>query len=369
MRAAAGPVPGATRGERLGGLRGRLESRGLDGFVTLHVPNLRYLSGFSGSSGLLAVRPGDAVLVTDSRYETQATEEVDPAVDVKIARDGPFAVLGELASGWGGKPRIGFEPDHLSVRAMARLEEAAPGLDWAPAEGFVEELRALKEPGEIEWMARAADVACRALEATLARVEEGASEKEITAELEYRLRLAGSEGPAFESIVAVGPRSALPHARPSGRRLREGDLLLLDFGAVIEGYRSDLTRTVVAGPPAPWQRSVHEAVLAAHDAAIEAVKAGAAAADVDAAARDLLTEAGYGERFGHSTGHGLGLEVHEGPAVSWRSDAILQTGNVVTIEPGVYLPGRGGVRLEDDVLVEDAGARRLTDFPLILREL
>ena len=369
MIEAGTPLPPLARGDRLARLRGRLEELGLDGLVTVHGPSLRYLCGFSGSSGLLVVRGDDGVLLTDSRYEVQAADEVDRTIEVRIAGDGLFDALSELARDWPGSPRVAFEPAHVSVRDKARLERAAPEVDWTAREGLVESLRARKDVAEIARIRRAAVLACNALEETLGRVEEGISEAEITAELEYRLRRAGSDGPAFESIVAVGPRSALPHARPSARILREGDLLLLDFGAVVDGYRSDITRTVVAGAAAAWQLAVHRAVLAAHDAAVAAVAAGAPAADVDAAARASLTEAGYGEHFGHSTGHGLGLEVHEEPAVSRRSEAILQAGNVVTIEPGVYLPGRGGVRLEDDVWVEEAGARPLTDFPLDLREL
>lgn len=357
------------RGERLACLRESLVERGLDGFLTAHGPNLRYLSGFSGSSGLLLIRAADAILLTDSRYEVQAAEEVTAEIEVRISRNGLFDAFSAVARVGSDTPRVAFEAAHLSVREKERLEAAAPDLALRATEGLVEALRIRKSRGEIDRMSHAADVACRALEETLGRVEEGMTELEITAELEYRLRRAGSEGPAFESIVAVGPRSALPHARPSGRALSEGDLLLLDFGAVVDGYRSDITRTVVAGRPSDWQVAVHGAVLEAHDAAVASVQAGAAAAAIDAAARDSLAEAGYGEYFGHSTGHGLGLEVHEDPAVSWRSEAVLRVGNVVTIEPGVYLPGRGGVRLEDDVCVEEAGARTLTDFPLDLREI
>ncbi|HKK09005.1 MAG TPA: M24 family metallopeptidase, partial [Gemmatimonadota bacterium] len=259
--------------------------------------------------------------------------------------------------------------EHLSVRDRERLGEGAPGPEWRASTGLVEDLRARKDPGEVAWIERAGAMACRALERTLSHVEAGATELEVTAELEYRLREEGSEGPAFESIVAAGPRSALPHARPSDRALAEGDLLLLDFGAVAGGYRSDITRTVVIGEPSSWQLEIHGAVLAARRAALEAAAPGVPAREVDGAARASLEAAGHGERFGHATGHGLGLEVHEAPGVSRRSDAILQEGHVVTIEPGVYLPGRGGVRVEDDVLLEAGGARLLTDFPLALREL
>jgi Xaa-Pro aminopeptidase len=358
-----------SRLQRRARLRDVLEERALGGLLSVHAPNIRYLSGFSGSSGLLVVSEHAADLFTDSRYEEQAAEELDSGVELHVVRDGLFSALGEVAERWRGGAPIGLETAHLTVRDGVRVREAASDLEWSETEGIVEALRARKDAGEIETIGRAGALACAALEQTLGLVREGMTELEITAELEYRLRLAGSEGPAFESIVAAGPRSALPHARPGPRPLREGDLLLLDFGAVVEGYRSDVTRTVVAGRPADWQTAIHSAVLAAHDAAVAVAAAGVLARDVDRTARERLVETGYGEYFGHSTGHGLGLEVHEGPSLSHRSGATLEPGNVVTIEPGVYLPGRGGVRLEDDLAIGEGDARLLTEFPLALREI
>lgn len=354
---------------RLARLRTHLVEEELDGIVTGHPPNVRYLSGFTGSSSLLAVLPGRVLLLTDFRYEEQAGAEAAVEVEIHIARDGLFDLLGELLDQASAGRPLGFEAEHLTVRDRERLEEKVPGPEWRASTGMVEGLRARKGPEELALIERAGVMACRALEGTLETVRAGASELDVTAELEYRLRAEGSEGPAFETIVAAGPRSALPHARPSGKLLEEGELVLLDFGAVAAGYRSDITRTVVLGSPEPWQREVHAAVLAAREAALEAVRPDAPAREVDAAARASLEAAGYGDRFGHATGHGLGLEVHEAPGVSRRSDAILQEGHVVTIEPGVYLPGRGGVRVEDDVVLRAGGARLLTDFPLGLREL
>lgn len=359
-------APAAGRAERL---RERLAEAGLEGLLVTHGPNVRYLSGFTGSSGLLLLREEAGWLLTDSRYEEQAAEECGPGIEVHVTRNGLWSSLGELGRDWAGEPRVGFEAEHLTVRERARLEEELPGVAWEGTQGLVEALRAVKEPAEIERIARAGELACAALSDTLPVIREGMTELEIAAELEYRLRRAGSEGPAFDSIVAVGPRSALPHARPSDRALRSGDLLLVDFGGVVEGYRSDITRTFVAGPAAGWQTEIHDVVREAHDLAVAAVASGVPGRAVDAAARDRIRAAGYDERFGHSTGHGLGLEVHEAPAISHRADRVLQAGNVVTIEPGVYLPGRGGVRLEDDVAVESAQARVLTSLPLALREL
>jgi len=363
------PGHSAAFADRLDRLRGRLSAESLDGLVTGHPPNVRYLSGFTGSSGLLAILPDRAVLITDFRYEEQAGSELSPSFELEIARDGGFGLLGELLGAGGAGLRLGFEAEHVTVRDHGLLEEKASGPEWTATSDLVEALRARKDAAELALLGRAADVACRALARTLEAVEAGMTELEVTAELEHDLRSEGSEGPAFETIVAAGPRSALPHARPSERPLAGGDLLLIDFGAVIGGYRSDITRTFVLGPSAPWQEEVHAAVLAARKAALEAARPGVPARDVDAATRDSLEAAGFGERFGHATGHGIGLEVHEGPGLSRRSDAILREDHVVTIEPGVYLPGRGGVRVEDDVVLGAGGARLLTDFPADLREL
>lgn len=361
--AAPDPVPG-----RLASLRDRLAEEELDALVVSHPPNFRYLSGFTGSAGLLLVRGDGALLVVDGRYDEQAGEEAGAGIEVRVAEESLRTLLGEALAAHGGRPRVGLEAHRLTVEAAGRIREAAGDVEWSETTDLVEDLRAVKDPDEVRRIARAAEVACRALEELLSVVEEGVSEQALVAELEYRLRAAGSGRPAFDSIVASGPRSALPHATPGERRVREGDLVLLDFGATVEGYCSDLTRTVVLGAPREWQREIQEAVRAARDAAVEATAPGREAREVDRAAREVLEDRGLGESFPHSTGHGLGLEVHEGPSLSRKSDEILRDGNVVTIEPGVYLRGRGGIRLEDDVVVAD-DPRVLTDAPRALREL
>lgn len=346
---------GATRAaapsaRRLDELRARLPEEELDALLVSHPPNFRYLTGFTGSAGLLLVDRERALLLVDSRYEGQARDEAGDGVEVRLAEDGlRDAVADELSGDRSGV--VGYEAHRVTVRDARRLEEESAGAEWRETGGIVEELRARKEPGEIELLREAARVASRALVEVLGLVEAGATEIEVAAELDYRLRRGGTGPPAFDSIVASGARSALPHARPSGREIREGDLVLFDFGATVEGYCSDVTRTVVVGRARPWQREVHEAVRAARGAALSAVEPGRPAADVDAAARAALEERSVEGAFGHSVGHGIGLEVHEKPSLSGRSDDILHAGNVVTIEPGVYLHGRGGVRLEDDVVV------------------
>lgn len=354
--------------KRLEGLREELASRELSGLVVSHPANLRYLSGFTGSSGLLVLTGSGALLLTDGRYEEQAADEAVEGVEVAVARNGLLDALGEVPLPGEAASRLGFEAEHVSVRSRERMGEELQAT-WIATSGVVEGLRARKDEGELARIRRAAGLTSAALERVLAAVEEGMTERDLAAEVDYRLRRVGSGPPAFESIVAAGERSALPHARPSDRPLREGDLLLLDFGATCEGYCADLTRVAVLGRAADWQRRLHEAVDGARRAAVEAVRDGRPAREVDRAARDRLEADGWAEAFSHSTGHGLGLEVHEGPALSRRSDEILRRGNVVTIEPGVYLRGRGGIRLEDDVAVREDGGEVLTGAPRGIREL
>lgn len=341
----------------------------LDAFLSGHPANVRYLTGFTGSSGYLLVGSRDAGLVTDHRYREQAAAETPDGLPVWIHGDGWREEVGERLTEMVGGGAVGFEGDRVSVRDRDRLGEVAPRARWTAVTGLVEELRERKSPEEVDRIRRAARLGDRVLEEFLAEVDEGATEAGLAAELDYRLRLAGSDGVAFDTIVAAGPRSALPHARPTGRELREGDLLLIDFGARVQGYCSDMTRVFCLGPPSERQRSLHRAVAAAQQAALEAVEAGVEAAAVDAAARRALEERGLEEHFGHSTGHGIGLEVHEDPVLSGRSDGRLREGHVVTVEPGAYLAGRGGVRVEDDVVVRSDGPEVLTRSPRELREL
>ena len=342
---------------------------GLDGLLVTHLPNIRYLTGFTGSSGTLLVDHRLEVLFTDFRYETQAAEEVGDRVSIRIARQGLLEELaGRLDEGPAGR-RIGFEADSMTVRDRRELGTECGNVSWEAAEGLVESLRMVKDEHEIGRIAAAAALAARCLEVLLEKVQEGATERDLAAELDYQLRREGSEALPFETIVASGPRSALPHATPSERAVQSGDLLLVDFGARVDGYCSDMTRTFVVGAPQGWQVEIHEAVRHALEVAIASVSAGKTAREVDLAARDALEAEGLARFFGHSTGHGIGLEVHEEPRVHRSSQEVLKRGNVVTIEPGVYLPGRGGVRIEEDVLVTDGEPRVITSFPRSLIEL
>ncbi len=355
---------------RLASLVTSMHEAHLDGLLLSGLTNIRYLTGFSGSNALLFVGlRGSVTLVTDFRYQTQVTEEVDSAVRVLIA---PSSLWSEL---WGFLPSVpslevvGFESSHLLHRDFERLLGDGARWQWRPSRDLVEALRERKDAGEVALIEIAARMATDALTATLPQIRAGQSETAIAGVLEKALRDAGSEGFPFATIVASGPRSALPHARTSSRIVEPGDFLLLDFGAVHAGYCSDITRTVVVGTASAAQRVVYEAVRVAQEKACVEVRAGMRGREADAIAREELQAAGLAAEFGHSLGHGIGLEVHEGPRLASSAEAILPLDAVVTVEPGVYRAGWGGVRIEDDVLLAAAGPRRLTDFPRELLEL
>ena len=362
-RWSAGSVVPDLRESRQQALLQALDADGLTALVVQHPPNIRYLSGFTGSAGLLVVRPGGAVLVTDFRYAEQAPDEVGAAAQVDIESvnlwDRVRRVLG-TAEG------IGFEAHVATVRDAERLGE---GRRLTPTNGLVERLRTRKAPAEVEAIRRAATLAQDALAEVLPTVRAGETELAVAARLESALRVWGSEWHPFPTIVASGPRSALPHARSTGRALGTGEWLLIDFGAQLDGYCSDLTRTVVVGRADDRQREVYAVVEAAQRRAREGVRAGMTGREADALAREVIAQRGYGEAFGHSLGHGLGLEVHEAPRLSPTAEGVLPAGAVVTIEPGIYLPGWGGVRLEDDVLLAPDGPECLSDGRTALIEV
>lgn len=357
------------RPRRLTALREALGRADLDGLLVTALPNVRYLTGFSGSSALCLVTATECVLLTDFRYETQVAEEVTGAATVRIEPTSLWAGLWPTIAGIAGAERIGFESAHLMHRDFARLLEQGSRWQWRPTTDLVEELRAIKDEGEVAAIERAVGMAERALERTLAQLGPGVTETAVAGILERHLREEGSEAFPFPSIVASGPRSALPHARAGNRVLTAGDFVLIDFGAVTDGYCSDVTRTVVLGSATTAQREVYEVVLEANQRASGAVRAGMRGMAADAVARDYIAACGYGDAFGHSLGHGIGLDVHEAPRLARTIDAPLATGMVVTIEPGIYRPDWGGVRIEDDVLITDSGARVLTRFPRHLLEI
>jgi Xaa-Pro aminopeptidase len=346
-----------------------LTAQGLDALLVQSIPNVRYLTGFTGSSALLLVRSRECVLVTDFRYAAQAPREVGDAARVEVDQlnlwDRLRRVLGERAGG-----RLGFEGHIATVRDRDRLEALGVAGRWEPTQELVEQLRMVKDAGEVAAIRAAAQLAQLALAELLPSVRAGEMEFEVAARLEAALRRRRSEWHPFQTIVASGPRSALPHARTSDRVIERGDWLLLDFGAQVDGYCADLTRTVVVGARADErQRGVYEVVRQAQRRALDHLRAGMTGREADALAREVISRHGHGDAFGHSLGHGLGLEVHEAPRLAMTAESPLPAGAVVTVEPGVYFPAWGGVRLEDDVHLAAEGPELLSDNRVELLEL
>jgi Xaa-Pro aminopeptidase len=357
------------RPARLQALVEGLTAAHLDGLLLTGLANIRYLTGFSGSSALLVVTPRDVVLITDFRYQTQVADEVGSIARVSVEPSSLWTGLWQQLAGQPNLKVLGFETAHVTHRDFQRLVEAGARWQWRPTMDLVETLRERKDAGEVDAILAAAGVATRALERTLPQVRAGMTELAAAGVLEKALRDEGSEGFPFPSIVASGPRSALPHARSSGRRIESGDFLLMDFGAEVAGYCSDVTRTVVVGKASAEQREFYEVVRVANEQAATRVRAGMTGRDADAIARYYIERAGHGELFGHSLGHGIGLEVHEAPRLARTAEGVLPEGAVVTIEPGIYKPGWGGVRIEDDVVLGAEGPHILTQFPRELMEL
>jgi Xaa-Pro aminopeptidase len=361
-------VPPDRRGERQAALRSALEGEGLDALLVTHLPNIRYLTGFTGSAALLLVRHDATVLITDFRYAVQAPSEAGAAAAVEVDQKSVWERFGRLLAD-APSDSLGIEAHALTVRDAERVGGLARGR-VVPTVDLVEQLRAVKSPEEVESIRAAATLAQGALAEVLPGVRPGQSEREVGATLEAALRRRGSEWHPFPTIVASGPRSALPHARTSARVMEAGEWLLLDFGAQVDGYCADLTRTVIVGGRADErQRTVYELVRSAQRRALEHLRAGMTGREGDALAREVIAARGFGDAFGHSLGHGLGLEVHEAPRLAPTAEAVLPQHAVVTVEPGVYLPGWGGVRLEDDVHLGLQGADILSDGRTELMEL
>jgi Xaa-Pro aminopeptidase len=357
---------------RLDRLRTTLPEAGVEGLLVTSAANIRWLTGFTGSAGLLLVGPQRAVLTSDGRYRTQSEEqlvEAGAAEAVDIVIGGAQAQRDAIVSAWGEVPNLGLEADDVTWSAQRSWDEAfGSGASLIPTRGCVEALRLVKDDGEVARMERAAAIADDALASViplLAQAEaELVTEAFVAAALDHAMRARGAEDSAFETIVASGPNSAKPHARPGDRRIRAGDPVVIDFGAIYEGYRSDMTRTFcIGGEPAGELARVFSVVAESQQVGVAAVGPGVVAGDVDRACRDVIAEAGWAERFEHGTGHGVGLDIHEAPSVGPGATAILATGVVATVEPGVYLAGVGGVRIEDTLIVTEDGRRPLTMFP------
>jgi Xaa-Pro aminopeptidase len=342
------------RGDRLAA---RLAARGLDRMLVTNLINVRYLTGFGGTNGACVCGADVRVFLTDFRYTERAEAEVEGWEVVTVADDW----LGGIAERLAG--RTGFEDDQVTVRLLERLRGKLPdGVELVAAGGTVEKLRRTKDESELKAIAAAAELADEVWRWSLERGLAGRSERDVARAAEARIRELGGD-PSFPAIVAAGPNGALPHADPGEREIGRGELVVFDMGAQLDGYCSDGTRTFATGEPGERAREVYEAVRGAQEAALQAVRAGIGGEELDRVARERIEAAGHGDRFGHGLGHGVGLEVHEGPRVSPRSEDVLEPGEVVTIEPGVYLPGELGVRIEDLVVVEEHGCRILSGMP------
>lgn len=342
------------RGERL---EAALTERGLDRMLVTDLTNVRYLTGFTGTNGACICGPGVRIFLTDFRYTERAAAEVEGWEPETIEGDWLGAIAARLEG------RFGFEDDHMAVRTLSKLQEKlADGLEAVPAGGAVEALRRVKDAEELKAIEEASKVADEVWVWSTERGLAGRTERDVARAAEARIRELGGD-PSFPAIVAAGPNGALPHAEPGERTIGKGELVVFDMGAQLDGYCSDGTRTYATGEPGEEARAVYETVLRAQLASLEAVKPGVKGEEVDAVAREIIDEAGHAKHFGHGLGHGVGLEVHEGPRLSPKSDDLLAPGEVVTVEPGIYLPGQLGVRIEDFVVVTDDGYRNLSTLP------
>jgi len=354
--------------ERRRTLIGQLSEARLDGLLTTHPANWYYLTGFTGEAGALIVFRNGTTLVTDGRFTVQAREETT-GVKVVQQKGSLLESAGEHLKARSLR-RMGFDPAQLTVAQLKGLRKACGSrCQWIAAQGMVEALRMRKDAGEVAQMRKAAILVGDVFKSVLRLLRPGVRESEVAAEIEFQMKKRGASGPSFETIVAFGSRSALPHARPSAKRLRKNELVVLDLGVILGHYCSDMTRTLYVGKAPARIRTWYQAVLEAQRAAVAAARSGALCGDVDAAARKVLTKYRLERLFVHSTGHGLGLEVHEDPRVARGQKRRLEPGNVITIEPGVYAEGIGGIRIEDDVVVYASRTEELTRVPRDLIEL
>ncbi len=346
---------------RLSKVRETLAEKELDATLISQPENRRYMSGFSGSAGWLLITAGRALLATDFRYYEQVGREA-PGFELAQIKTKFSDLLPDLFADLGVE-RLGFESQHVTVDQLDTWRQEVDGVEWVPLKDTVEGIRSIKEEAEIDALRRSVALTDAAFAHLMERIRPGMTEREAAWQIEAYMRGHGASKVAFDLIVAAGPNGALPHARPGDHVIRAGEPIVIDIGSVVEGYCSDMTRTICLGQPSAKYLTVWDLVLQAQEAVEAMVRAGVSGVEADAAARDLITEAGYGEYFGHGLGHGVGLAVHEGPRASRLSEDTFEAGMTLTIEPGIYLPGEFGVRLEDLVLIGQEGIEILTNTP------
>ncbi|OHX57168.1 Xaa-Pro dipeptidase [Planococcus salinarum] len=347
-------------------LRNEMTQHEIEAFLITSEFNLRYITEFTGSSGLAIVTKDDALFITDFRYTEQAAEQVK-GFDIIQAKTNLLEEAAAQAMKLGLKT-ISFEKDFVTYSTYEQYREKMDA-ELKPVSGIIEKIRMIKTPEEVEILKAAAKIADETFEYICTFIQPGMTELEVSNELEFFMRKQGATSSSFDVIVASGLRSALPHGVASEKVIESGDLVTMDFGALYKGYISDITRTVAVGEPSEKLKEIYQIVLEAQELGVEKIAPGMTGYDADAIGRDHIKSKGYGDAFGHSTGHGIGLEVHEGPGLSFKSQVVLEPGMAVTVEPGIYLPGIGGVRIEDDILITESGNERLTKSTKELRIL
>ena len=347
--------------KRINKLKEKLKEKNIEAFLVTKNENVRYLSRFTGTAGKLLITQNDSIFITDFRYLDQAEDQTDGCVIEEISSNfiNGFSELLKRKS----IKNLSFESQDLNFKMYQKLKEKLDLDSLNPEESLVEELRIIKDESEIEKIKKAVEIADQGFQFLIDFIEPGKSEKEVALELEFFMKRQGGEANAFDFIVASGKRGALPHGVASEKKIELGDLVTIDFGTVYQGYHSDITRTLAVGEPKAKLRDIYELVLTAQEKVIAEIKAGMACFDADKIARDFIAEAGYKDNFGHGLGHGVGLEIHEAPRLSYTSEAVLKAGMVVTDEPGIYVSGLGGVRIEDDLLITESGCEVLNSAP------
>ncbi|MDO3409527.1 Xaa-Pro peptidase family protein [Saccharibacillus sp. CPCC 101409] len=345
--------------QRVNKLREAMAEKGLSAMFVASDINRRYLTGFTGSAGYVLITESGSYLLTDFRYMTQAPQQ---AKDFKVVEHAP-KVMETVKELLGSAGKLGFEQEHVTFATYQSYGEALKGVELVPVSGLVEGLRIFKDEGELSIMREAAVLADRTFSHILTKIRAGVTERELDLQMEMFMRENGATSSSFDTIVASGERSALPHGVASSRALQGNEFITFDFGALLNGYCSDVTRTVVLGEASGKHREVYGIVLEAQLNALDKIRPGMTGREADALTRDIIVSYGYGDNYGHSTGHGLGMEVHESPRLSKLSDDILKPGMVVTVEPGIYIPGFGGVRIEDDIVITETGIEIITSSP------